>query len=75
MDRAVEIAYSHADPGDVILLSPANASFDMFNDYKARGYAFREAVIKLETMDSVDQSPRLQPAIKLTRVSTTFFYF
>ncbi len=57
MDRAVEIAYSHADPGDVILLSPANASFDMFNDYKARGYAFREAVIKLETMDSVDQSP------------------
>ena len=57
MDRAVEIAYSHAVPGDVILLSPANASFDMFNDYKARGCAFREAVIKLETMDSANQSP------------------
>lgn len=54
MDRAVEIAYSHALPGDVILLSPANASFDMYDDYKARGCAFREAVIKLETMDSVD---------------------
>ena len=57
MEHAVEVAYSHAVPGDVILLSPANASFDMFDDYKARGCAFREAVIRLETMDSVDQFP------------------
>ena len=55
MEHAVEKAYSHAVPGDVILLSPANASFDMFDDYKARGCAFREAAIRLETMDSVDQ--------------------
>ena len=54
MDHAVEVAYSHAVPGDVILLSPANASFDMFEDYKARGCAFREAAIRLETIDSVD---------------------
>ena len=54
MDRAVEVAYSHAVPGDVILLSPANASYDMFDDYKARGCAFREAAIRLETMDSMD---------------------
>ncbi|MDE0297320.1 MAG: UDP-N-acetylmuramoyl-L-alanine--D-glutamate ligase [Candidatus Poribacteria bacterium] len=54
MNRAVEVAYSHAVPGDVILLSPANASFDMFDDYKARGCAFREAAIKLETMGSMD---------------------
>ncbi len=57
MEHAVEKAYSHAVPGDVILLSPANASFDMFDDYKARGCAFREAAIRLETMDSVDQFP------------------
>lgn len=57
MRHAVEVAYSHAVPGDVILLSPANASFDMFDDYKARGCAFREAAIRLETMDSVDQFP------------------
>ena len=57
IERAVEVAYSHSSPGDVILLSPANASFDMFDDYKARGRAFREAARRLETMDSVDQSP------------------
>jgi UDP-N-acetylmuramoylalanine--D-glutamate ligase len=54
MEHAVEVAYSHAVPGDVILLSPANASFDMFDDYRARGNAFREAAVKLETMDPVD---------------------
>ena len=56
MEHAVEVAYSHAVPGDVILLSPANASFDMFHDYRARGNAFREAAVKLETMDPVDQA-------------------
>ncbi len=48
MDEAVKTAYSHAAPGDVVLLSPANASFDMYSDYKERGQAFREAVIQLE---------------------------
>lgn len=49
MSDAVKIAYSHATWGDVILLSPANASFDMFTDYKHRGQAFREAVVQLES--------------------------
>jgi UDP-N-acetylmuramoylalanine--D-glutamate ligase len=48
MSEAVNIAYAHATPGDVVLLSPANASFDMFVDYKVRGQAFREAVDQLE---------------------------
>ena len=48
MDEAVEIAYTHAAPGDVVLLSPANASFDMYADYKERGQAYREAVNRLE---------------------------
>ncbi len=56
MGEAIEIAHSHAVSGDVVLLSPANASFDMFDDYKARGCAFREAVNQLETMDGVDQA-------------------
>ncbi|MEO5986717.1 MAG: UDP-N-acetylmuramoyl-L-alanine--D-glutamate ligase [Candidatus Limnocylindria bacterium] len=44
MDAAVRIAVRWALPGDVVLLSPAAASFDMFTDYAARGDAFRRAV-------------------------------
>jgi UDP-N-acetylmuramoylalanine--D-glutamate ligase len=44
----VAIAADAALPGDVVLLSPAAASFDMFVDYAARGDAFRAAVAQLE---------------------------
>ena len=44
MAEAVQVAYKHAVPGNVVLLSPANASFDMYSDYKARGTDFKEAV-------------------------------
>jgi UDP-N-acetylmuramoylalanine--D-glutamate ligase len=47
MKRAVERAADLAHPGDVVLLSPAAASFDMFVDYAARGDAFRAAVAAL----------------------------
>ena len=43
MDEAVAIVAELAQPGDVALLSPAAASFDMFVDYAARGDAFRAA--------------------------------
>ncbi len=48
MVEAVQIAYKHATAGDVVLLSPANASFDMYTDYKARGTAFKAAVQALQ---------------------------
>ncbi len=41
---SVSVAGRKATPGDVVLLSPACASFDMFENYKARGQAFRELV-------------------------------
>jgi UDP-N-acetylmuramoylalanine--D-glutamate ligase len=44
MDEAVATAAALARPGDIGLLSPAAASFDMFVDYAARGDAFRAAV-------------------------------
>jgi UDP-N-acetylmuramoylalanine--D-glutamate ligase len=47
MDEAVAAAAGAARPGDVVLLAPAAASFDMFVDYAARGDAFRAAVAAL----------------------------
>ena len=48
MEDAVAAAASVARSGDVVLLSPAAASFDMFADYAARGDAFRAAVAALD---------------------------
>jgi UDP-N-acetylmuramoylalanine--D-glutamate ligase len=44
LDVAVKDAARFAKAGEVVLLSPACASFDQFRDYEARGQAFREAV-------------------------------
>lgn len=44
MDQAVHMAWQHAAPGDVVLLAPACASFDMFQDYEHRGRVFKQHV-------------------------------
>ena len=47
LETAVESAHRRASPGDVVLLSPAGSSFDMFRDYRDRGERFRAAVQRL----------------------------
>lgn len=48
MFEAVVMAASNASPGDTVLLSPACASFDLFNNYMHRGEMFKEEVLKLK---------------------------
>jgi UDP-N-acetylmuramoylalanine--D-glutamate ligase len=47
MQEAVERAFALAAPGDTVLLAPACSSFDMFEDYAARGRAFKDEVRRL----------------------------
>jgi UDP-N-acetylmuramoylalanine--D-glutamate ligase len=48
LDDAVEKAYNKVRPGEVVLLSPACASLDMFANYEERGHAFVAAVEALQ---------------------------
>ena len=48
MEAAVDAARRLAEPGDVVLLSPACASFDMFDNFEHRGDVFRKLVERLD---------------------------
>ncbi len=44
LERAVRRAAASAEPGDIVLLAPACASFDQFENYEHRGQVFKEIV-------------------------------
>jgi UDP-N-acetylmuramoylalanine--D-glutamate ligase len=48
MEEAVKRAFELAKPGTTVLLSPACASFDYFQNYQERGNAFKDAVMRLK---------------------------
>lgn len=48
LEEAVNTAYKAASPGDIVLLSPACASFDSFKNFVERGDTFRKIVQRLE---------------------------
>jgi len=47
IDDVITAVNSEARENEIVLLSPACASFDMFNDYEHRGKVFKEAVNNL----------------------------
>ena len=58
IERAVEMAAERAKPGDVVLLAPACASFDQFENYEHRGRVFKELVAALAARPASTETPR-----------------
>jgi len=48
LQRAVDLASHASEPGDVVLLAPACASFDQFENYEQRGRVFKSLVEELK---------------------------
>ena len=48
MKEAIDTAYENGEKGDVVLLSPASASWDMYKSYEVRGDEFKALVNRLE---------------------------
>ena len=48
LEQATQLAFEKASVGDVVLLAPACASFDMFRNYEHRGKVFKEAVRQIQ---------------------------
>lgn len=57
MDRAVDLAFERAQPGDAILLAPACASFDQFENFEHRGRVFKELVARLVEKNKAEAPP------------------
>src|SRR3981081_4887256 len=70
MERAVEIAGQAARRGDVVLLAPACASFDQFENYEHRGRVFKE-LIKQREQKSASLNDAAKPDEKANKSAET----
>ncbi len=61
ISEAVRRAVAAARPGDVVLLSPACASYDQFRDYEKRGHHFRQMVGAIAGCDTGDDGRSILP--------------
>ena len=55
LEDAVKASRDLAEKGDIVLLSPACASFDMFRDFEDRGRRFKSIVMELRIMERYDK--------------------
>ncbi|HXR32170.1 MAG TPA: UDP-N-acetylmuramoyl-L-alanine--D-glutamate ligase [Verrucomicrobiae bacterium] len=58
LDRAVDLAAHAARPGDIVVLAPACASFDQFQNYEQRGRVFKELVHQLDAHSTQHSSEK-----------------
>jgi len=58
----VELASSAACPSDVVLLAPACASFDQFENYEHRGRVFKELVRRVQELSAGTAAGKTAPA-------------
>jgi UDP-N-acetylmuramoylalanine--D-glutamate ligase len=56
LEQAVQTAFELAVPGDMVLLSPGCASFDMFENFEHRGRVFKKAVALLKNGKEKDET-------------------
>lgn len=58
LERALKIAAGEAKPGDTVLLTPACASFDQYENFEQRGRQFKEIVARLAAEKSAESLAR-----------------
>ena len=63
LERAMQLAAEAAQPGDTVLLAPACSSFDQFENYEARGRAFKELVTQRENQSATGGATQQPPSV------------
>jgi UDP-N-acetylmuramoylalanine--D-glutamate ligase len=69
MAEAVRLAHGAAERGDVVLLAPACASYDMFESYEHRGRVFKEEVMRRIQLAAVSNQPEHRETAAITAES------